>query len=109
VSAADKAWCAKAKPVSLGLNNLLGLSVAQLEDLVNQALALKASAPAPLQAPLDTLATTGQRFLSAVKAGQATISTDGIAAWANQHLSPDQQQQFLLAAGDVTQWITATC
>jgi hypothetical protein len=105
----EKAWCLQAKPVSAGLNNLLGLSLAQFEDLVNQAMALKPSAPQSIQTQLALLADVGARFLAAIKAGQATLSVEGIAKWSNETLTPAQQQAFLLAAGDVTLYINSTC
>ncbi|MBI2705726.1 MAG: hypothetical protein HYX32_10625 [Actinobacteria bacterium] len=108
-SAADKAWCAQAKPISVALLAIYSLTVSQLEDLVNQARALQASAPAPLQAPLGTLDEIGSRFLAAVKAGKYTISVEGIANFASQNLTADQQKGFVTAVGDINSWISRTC
>jgi hypothetical protein len=108
-SADDKAWCAQAKPVSGGLTNLLNLTPAQFETLVSQANNLAPTAPAAIKSYLQVLADVGSRFLAAVKAGRATISANGIAAWANANLSSTEQQNFLNAAGTITSYINRTC
>jgi hypothetical protein len=108
-SAADKAWCAQAKPITASLVAIYSLTLPQLEELTNQARALQPSAPAALQPALRTLDDIGGRFLAAVKAGRYTISPEGVARLANENLTYEQQQGFLRATGDLTAWINATC
>jgi hypothetical protein len=108
-SAADKQWCAQAKPVSAALTNLFGLTAAQLATLVDQANALVPTAPTALQPFLTTLHDTGGKFLAAVQAGKATISENGIIAWANSNLTQTQQTDFLAADSTVTSYINRTC
>jgi hypothetical protein len=108
-SAADKAWCAQAAPISTALNNLFGLTPAQLESLVNQANALVPTAPDALKPLLTILHDVGAKFLAAVKAGKATISVEGITIWANANLTQQQQAEFLGAVASVNSYLSRTC
>jgi hypothetical protein len=108
-STADKQWCAQAKPLSAALSNMFGLSPTQFQTLVDQANALLPNAPASLQPYLSTLHNTGGKFVAAVKAGKATISVEGVTAWANANLTLQEQNDFVAADATVTSYIERTC
>jgi hypothetical protein len=108
-TAEERSWCQRAKPVTERLVNLYSLDVAQLEALVNEARALQPSAPASLQPALAVLGDIGGRFLAAVKAGQTSITPEGVTTWANRNLTREQQVGFLTAGGDIVSYISRTC